>query len=290
LIAKQAGARLGTLAEGGNSAGAWLAGCVPHRQAGAKTAEVSGMDWRAMFEAGLKGYLLLGIEPERDCIDSAAAVKAMENAEFVVAMSAYAGEALKAQADVLLPIATFAETAGSFINAEGHWQHFRGAVAAPGEARPAWKVMRVLGNLFDLSGFEYTSAEQVRAEMEALFSDVPMGGGDEWLPEGMSSPHQGLLRIADVPIYAVDAMVRRAAPLQMTRDADVAQIRANAATLARAGLSGASEARLSQGGHEVVLPLIEDARLPDNAVSLPAGLAESVGLAGSYTPVELSAV
>jgi len=288
LIAKLAGARSGTLAEGGNSAGAWLAGCVPHRDAGAKAASVSGKDWKAMFDTGLKGYVLLGIEPERDCLDSAAAQQAMHDAEFVVAMTAFDSEALREQADVLLPIATFAETAGSFINAEGHWQHFTGAIQPPGEARPAWKVMRVLGNLLDISGFEYTSAEEVCSEMEGLFNDVPMGSGSEWLPEGLTALPQGLLRIADVPIYAVDAMVRRSAPLQATKDADVAQIRANAATLAQAGLSGAGQAKLRQGEREVVLPLIEDEALPDNAVVLPAGLTESVGLAASYTPVELT--
>jgi NADH-quinone oxidoreductase subunit G len=287
LIAKLAGARIGTLAEGGNSAGAWLAGCVPHRDAGAKAASVSGLDWRGMFDAGLKGYLLLGVEPELDCIDSAAAARALEAAEFVVAMSAFAGEGLKARADVLLPIATFAETAGSYINAEGHWQHFAGALKPAGEARPAWKVLRVMGNLFDVTGFEYSSVEEVCAEMEGLFSDVPMGAGDEWQPDAITALPQGLLRIADVPLYAVDAMVRRAAPLQATRDADVAQIRANAATLAAAGLAGASEARLRQGGHEVVLPLVADERLPDNAVFLPAGVVESAGLGGSFSAVEL---
>jgi len=287
LIAKLAGARIGTLAEGGNSAGAWLAGSVPHREAGAKAASVSGLDWRGMFDAGLKGYLLLGVEPELDCIDSGAAAGALEAAEFVVAMSAFAGEGLKARADVLLPIATFAETAGSYINAEGHWQHFAGALKPAGEARPAWKVLRVMGNLFDVTGFEYSSVEEVCAEMEGLFSDVPMGAGDEWQPDAITALPKGLLRIADVPLYAVDAMVRRAAPLQATRDADVAQIRANAATLAAAGLAGASEARLRQGGHEVVLPLVSDERLPDNAVSLPAGLAESTGLGGSFSAVEL---
>ena len=288
LIAKLSGARFGTLVEGGNSAGAWLSGCVPHREAGARAAEVSGKDWRAMFEAGLKGYLLLGIEPELDCIDSAAAGKALEAAEFVVAMSAFAGEGLKANADVLLPIASFAETAGSYINAEGHWQHFAGALKPAGEARPAWKVLRVMGNLFDVTGFEYNSVEEVCAEMEGLFSDVPMGAGAEWQPDSLSAMPQGLLRIADVPIYAVDAMVRRAAPLQATRDADVAQLRVNAATLEKAGLAGAAEAKVRQGGNELVLPLQVDERIPDNAVYLPAGLPESAGLGGSFCPVELA--
>ncbi len=287
LIAKLAEARIGMIGEGGNTAGAWLAGSVPHREAGAKPAAVSGMDWRSMFESRLKGYLLLGIEPELDCIDSAAAATALESAEFVVAMTAFAGEGLKANADVLLPITTFAETAGSYINAEGHWQHFGAALNPSGEARPAWKVLRVIGNLFDVTGFEYTTVEEVCAEMEGLFSDVAMGSGTEWLPETITALPEGLLRIADVPIYAVDAMVRRAAPLQATRDANVAQIRVNAVTLAKAGLVDGGEARVRQSSHEVVLPVITDERLPDNAVMLPAGMAETAGLGVGFSSVEL---
>jgi NADH-quinone oxidoreductase subunit G len=289
MIAEVAGARLGTLAEGGNSAGAWLAGCVPHREAGAKPASVSGLDWRAMMHSGLKGYLLFGIEPELDCIESATANKALEEAEFVVAMTAYAGEGLKSRADVLLPVGTFLETAGSFINTEGHWQTFGGSARALGESRPAWKVLRVLGNLLDLNGFDYTSVEGIRKEMEGLFSDVPMDSGSKWSLPGISDTHQGLLRIADVPIYAVDAMVRRAAPLQETADASAATIlRANHATLEKAGLVDGGQARVSQDGGEVVISVVADERLPENAIYLPAGINETRGLGGSFCPIQLA--
>jgi len=289
LIAKAAAARFGTLSEGGNSAGAWLAGCVPHRGPGAKPAEVAGMDWRAMADAGLKGYLLLGIEPEFDCIDSAAAAKALDGAEFVVAMTAYAGEGLKANADVLLPVSTFLETGGSFINTEGHWQLFDGCAQPQGEARPAWKVLRVMGNLLDLSGFEYTSVENIRSEMEALFSDVPMDSGSDWVTESLTPLHQGMVRIADVPIYAVDPMVRRSEPLQVTADAEQARVlRANEATLKGAGLADGGEARVSQDGGEVVIAVVADERVPDNAVYLPAGIAQTQGLGGSFSPIQLA--
>jgi NADH-quinone oxidoreductase subunit G len=287
LIASLSGARIGTLAEGGNAAGAALAGCLPHRGAGGKTSDSSGLDWKAMSAAGLQGYLLLGVEPELDCIDSAAALRAMQGADFIVAINSYASEALRDYADVLLPAATFAETAGSLVNAEGQWQSFNGAVAAPGEARPAWKVLRVLGNLFDLSGFEQNSAEEVRDELKAACSDLTVAPA-AWHPGALSTLPAGLLRIADVPIYAVDAMVRRAAPLQATADADLWQIRLNSATAGKLGLTTAVEAKLIQDGVEVVLPLLLDERLPDSAVYLPAGLSATVGLGGGFAAVELT--
>ncbi|MFO7592682.1 MAG: NADH-quinone oxidoreductase subunit NuoG [Pseudomonadota bacterium] len=288
-IARLAGARVGNLAEGGNSAGAWLSGCVPHREAGAKPAAVSGMDWLSMMKAGLKGYLLLGIEPELDCIESACAVQAMEQADCVVALTSYAGEGLLAQADILLPVGTFLETAGSFINAEGHWQTFAGCVSAAGESRPAWKVLRVLGNLLDISGFDYTTVEDIRMEMETLFSDVPMDSGSEWIMEQITPLPQGLLRIADVPIYAVDPMVRRAAPLQATHDATAAScLRANSNTLKKYNLADGARATVAQGSGEAIVTVVADERLPDEAVYLPAGTIETQGLDGSFSPIQLA--
>ena len=289
-LAKLSGARFGQLAEGGNSAGAWLAGCIPHREAGAKPSTQAGMDWLQMCEAGLKGYLLHGIEPELDCIDSAAARRAMNQADFVVAISSFAGEGLKAQADVLLPQATFFESAGSYVNAEGHWQQARGCVAAPGEARPAWKILRVLGNLLDLNGFEYTSVEAIHSEMQALFGDVAMLAGEDWQAEQSWRPPEGLLRLASHPIYRVDAMVRRAEPLQATRDAEQAVLRANPATLDVNGLTGATQARLSQGGVSVVLPLCEDETVADGVLLLPSGLDEACGLGAPFAAVQLENV
>jgi NADH-quinone oxidoreductase subunit G len=287
LIASLSGAHIGILAEGGNAAGAALAGCLPHRGVGGRASESVGLDWMAMGEAGIQGYLLLGVEPELDCIDSAAALRAMQAAGFIVAINSYASDALRDYADVLLPAATFAETAGSFVNIEGNWQSFNGAVAAPGEARPAWKVLRVLGNLFDINGFEQNSADEVRDELMAA-SSVPVTAAAAWHPSELSKLPTGLLRIADVPIYAVDPMVRRAAPLQATADADLWQIRINSATAEKSGLASAVEARLTQGGVEVILPLLLDERLPDNAVYLPAGLSATVGLGAGFASVELT--
>ena len=286
VIASLAGAHIGILAEGGNAAGAALAGCLPHRGVGGDSV-TTGLDWKAMFDSGMEGYLLLGLEPELDCIDSAAALKAMQAAGFVVAINSFASDTLRDYADVLLPAATFIETAGSLVNTEGRWQNFNGAVAAPGEARPAWKILRVMGNLFDVAGFEQNSAEEVCDELKAACGEASAAPA-AWHPSELSKLAQGLVRIADVPIYAVDAMVRRSAPLQATADADLWQIRVNSATAEKLELVSAVEAKLSQNGVEVVLPLMVDERLPDNAVYLPAGLSASVGLGTGFATVELT--
>ena len=213
----------------------------------------------------------------------------MEQAECVVALTSYAGKGLLAQADVMLPVGTFMETAGSFINAEGHWQVFAGCVSAAGDSRPAWKVLRVLGNLLDINGFDYTSAEDIRTEMETLFSDVPMDSGSEWVMDEITSLPQGLLRIADVPIYAVDSMVRRAAPLQATKDATAAScLRANSNTLKKYNLADGARVTVAQGSGEATVTVVTDERLPDEAVYLPAGIIETQGLDGSFSPIRLA--
>ncbi len=288
-IARIAGARLGIISEGGNSAGAWLAGCLPHREAGAKPAAVTGLDWRSMMKSEIKGYLLLGVEPELDCIDSTVAMEAMSGAEFVVALTAFRGVGLMTNADVLLPVATFFETAGSMVNIEGHWQVFEGCVAPPGEARPAWKVMRVLGNLLDLPGFEYNAVSDIRGEMEELFGDIPMDAVSPWSPDTITRLPPGLIRISDLPIYNVDPLVRRSAPLQETPDARAARrLHANAATLQNMGLSDGGKATLLQDGGVAVVTVVSDERLPDNAVYLPAGTKEVQGLGGSFGPVQIT--
>ena len=162
-LAELTGATLGYLPDGGNSVGACLAGVLPHRTLGGRAAQPAGLNVADMFAARLKSYILLGaIEPALD-IASPAALEALKAAEFVVALSPY-GTA-KEFAHVILPIGTFAETSGTYVNLEGRWQSVPGAATPVGESRPAWKVLRVLGNLLNLPGFDYTSSDQITEEV-----------------------------------------------------------------------------------------------------------------------------
>ena len=286
LVARLSDARFGQLAEGGNSAGAWLAGAVPHRREGAQPSGQPGRDWRAMFAEGLKGYVLLGTEPEYDCIDSGAALAALGQAEFVVSLSAYADQTMRDYADVLLPIALFPETGGTFVNGEGRWQSFAGCTPPPGEARPAWKILRVLGNLFDLPGFGYMSVDEVREEVRGACRDIEPGAETPWCAPAVPVADEGLVHITDFSIYAGDPMVRRAEPLQQTTDGREAAVRIHPETAREAALVEAAQVRVCQGG-ETTLPLVIDERVPAGCVYIPAGQRGTLGLGPGAGTVEL---
>jgi NADH-quinone oxidoreductase subunit G len=217
-LAQMTGATLGYLPEGGNAVGAYLAGVLPHRAAAGRAVTTAGLNAADMLAARLKAYVLLGaIEPTVD-IASATAVDALRAAEFVVALSPF-GSA-REFAHVILPIGTFAETSGTYVNVEGRWQSVPGAARPVGEARPAWKVLRVLGNLLGLQGFEYNSSDEITAELRKVIAEAPA-----FEPKSSSHAPQSNLALTskpanlDVGIYQVDAYVRRSNALQNTREA-----------------------------------------------------------------------
>ncbi len=220
-IAQATGAKLGTLAEGGNAAGAWLAGAVPHRDAAGIASASPGHNAREMLAAGHKAFLLFGgVEPWADGLGEQAQ-KALGSASFVVAATPYADDALRSVAHVLLPIGTFAETSGTYVNLEGLWQSFAGAAMPLGEARPGWKVLRVLGNLAGIADFDYQSSEEVREELRARCADVV---ADSYRGTHEVKAPAADARVVDVPMYAVDAVRRRAPSLQRTREGKVAAL------------------------------------------------------------------
>jgi NADH-quinone oxidoreductase subunit G len=225
-IAELTGATLGFLSEGCNSAGAHLAGVLPHRQAGGRRRDATGLHAAEIPGADLDALLLFGAEPDRD-MAAADAVANLEERGFVAAMTPFTSPVLERCADLLLPVGTFAETSGTFVNCEGRWQSFVGVASPVGEARPGWKVLRVLGNLLGAPGFEYLSSEEVRDEFRQQLGDVvpdnryPGKAAIERAAEG-AAPH---LEELDVPMYEVDGVVRRSTPLQLTPEARRTQLR-----------------------------------------------------------------
>ncbi|HEX2140374.1 MAG TPA: NADH-quinone oxidoreductase subunit NuoG [Woeseiaceae bacterium] len=215
-IATFTGARFGYVSEGPNSAGAHLAGALPHRQAGGAARERAGRHAGDMLDDPLDALLLFGIEPDRDLPGRDAPAK-LEAQKFVAAMTPFVTPAFERCADLLLPIGTAVESSGTFVNCEGRWQSFGGVATLIGEARPGWKVLRVLGNLLDAEGFDYVSSEDVRDELKAALGEIRPDnayGGGEPLRRGES----GLDADLDVPMYQVDAVVRRSVPLQLTHE------------------------------------------------------------------------
>ncbi len=286
FVARCGGARLGYLPEAANSAGGWLVGALPHRLPGGQSAAAVGLDARTMLESPRKAYVLLGVEPELDCWDGAAALEAIQGAEVVVALSAYASVGGRPEAHIALPVATFAETAGTYVNAEGRWQSFQGASKPFGEARPAWKVLRVLGNLCGVTGFDYVSAEDVLAEVQALCGSVqPDNVPSEAHPSWRRFQSEGLLRVADVPIYATDPLVRRARSLQQSPLARPAEVRLHPEAARALGVAGREQVQVRQNGRAVELPLVLDESIPQGCAWIPAGLPASVALGPAVGPV-----
>ena len=286
-LADATGAAFGYISEGANSAGAWLTGAVPHRGPGGKKLEQPGKNARAMLAEHRAGYLLLNVEPELDCWDGPEALKALKAAKHVVAITPYVTDAMREYAEVLLPAGAFGETSGTFVNGEGRWQSFTGLVKPLGEARPAWKILRVLGNLLKLQGFDQISSEEVLAEARKAAGETPPDTrftGNR--PVDAAAPAKGLLRVADVPLYAADALVRRAQALQETRDGDAAYASFNPEEAKRLKLEQGGKVRLRHNGGQLTLKVKLDEGIVPGEVWVPAGLAATAGLGPFHAPVE----
>jgi NADH-quinone oxidoreductase subunit G len=214
-LARVTGASLGELAEGGNAAGASLAGCLPHREAAGAVRASAGRNARQMLEQPLGACLLLGTEPWADGAGRTA-LAGLKATGFVAAVVTHDSPQLRECAQVLLPAAAFAEASGTYVSLEGRWQSVTAGARAPGQARPAWKVLRVLANLLDLPGFEYQSSEQVRDELKAAVDAAPRAS---YAGSFAAGPVPAAENLADPGMYQLDPLLRRAASLQGTRTA-----------------------------------------------------------------------
>ena len=288
FIAQLSSAALGYLPEASNSAGGYLAGVLPHRGPAGKSIDTTGLNTLEMLSQPRKAYLLVGaIEPELDCWDSVAARDALQKAECVIALTPFAGSS-QDYVDVILPTATFAESAGTLVNAEGRWQSFQGACKPLGEARPGWKVLRVLGNTLQLGGFDYVDSQQVLSEAQQACGEVQPNNQTEFDGDLPELAEGEIWRMAEVPIYLTDALVRRAEALQQTPLAATADIRINSATVQKLGIHNAAQAKAKQTNGEVVLPLVLDESIPEDCVWIAAGLAETASLGPMCGPIELN--
>jgi NADH-quinone oxidoreductase subunit G len=251
------------------------------------------MNARQMLEKPLSAYLLLAVEAELDTHDPVSAMASIGGADFVVVMSPYKGRSLD-YADVLLPIAPWTETSGSFINTEGRVQGFNAVVRPLGEARPAWKVLRVLGNLLGLAGFDFNDSKAVLAE---ALGETPTGSVQAFLCNEVrgvaaapAAPVEGLERVAEVPIYQTDAVVRRAPSLQRTLDAALPVARMNSRLIARLGLQVNGQVALRQTASALTLKVECDDQLPDNCIRVPSGHPLTAGLGPMFGAIAVEQV
>ncbi len=276
-IAAETGATLGFLTEAANTVGGHIAGALPQK---------GGANAQAMFDAPRRAYVLLNTEPEFDAANPRQALAALGQAGTVVVLSPFRSEAALQYADVILPVTPFTETAGTFVNCEGLPQSFNGVVRALGDARPAWKVLRVLGNLLDVPGFDFETAENVRDEVLAKPVAAQLDNGTDAAIRVTAAAASGIERVADVPIYHADPIVRRADSLQLTAAARRAmQAGLSADLFASLGVQAGDPVRVTQGQGSVVLPAALEAALPAGTVRVSAGTIAAASLGATFGTV-----
>ncbi len=279
-IAEATGATLGFLSPAANSLGGQLVGALP----GPK-----GLAAEAMLAQPRAAYLLLGVEPELDAANAGQARAAMEQAEFVAQLAAFKTQATD-YADVLLPIAPFTETGGAYVNMEGRLQVFHGAVKPQGDARPAWKVLRVLGNLLSLGGFDYDSVEGVRADALPQGQEgiaAHLDNGADALDPAHLDVADGLERLGETPINQLDSLTRRAFSLQATAAAAAPCVWMRGDQLAGLNLNPGESARVRQNDWEAVLPVHRDDRLADGTVRVAAAHPLTAGLGARFGAISV---
>jgi len=292
-LAKVTGCSLSILSESANSAGACLAGALPHRGPAGRDAEQAGQNTMQICAAAHKVMLLMGVDPSLDVSHMESAAAFAEKQGFIIAIDAFDSEFAREHADLVLPMATFLETSGTFVNAEGLWQPFSGVVSLKDGARPGWKILSTLAQtLLPGDDFGYADSAAVRNELKNQCRDLVLENlvapeVDEKLP----SKPRSLQKVSETAIYAVDAMVRNAAPLQATPNMqDAATVRMNAAQASKSRLDGASLVHVEQGNGTTVLPLVIDEGVPGGCVWLPSGIPQVAGLGGFYGAVKVEKV
>jgi NADH-quinone oxidoreductase subunit G len=245
-----------------------------------------------MLDGSARAVLLLNVEPLSDLPNPEQARFALAKADTVIALSAFASSELLELADVLLPITPFTESVGSFINAAGTVQTIQPAVRPLADARPAWKVLRAIGSLLGLNGFLLNTPEEVCGE--ALAKPIAERLNNRFTAAinlTLEQSINGLERVTDLPIYGVDAIVRRAPALQLTRDAKNAhRLGLNAKTFAELNLKEGDLVAITQGANTVQMPAMLESQLAAGCVRMSATTPASAALGAMFGAVMVSRV
>jgi NADH-quinone oxidoreductase subunit G len=268
FIAEATGAAYNELPVGANAVGLAKLGVVPGN---------GGLDAQAMLAQPRKNYLLYGIEPPHDFADGVAILKALHEAEHVVAFSAYASPALRDVADVILPIALLPEIDATLVNVDGLAQGVLAGAKAPGQARPGWRVLRALGGALKLAGFEFDDLAGLR---DGISERAVTARND--LTARVAQ--DGLTRLATWPIYRGDAVLRRATALNAHPLNRAPAVRVNAAEAQRLGLGDSTKVRVA----DVQLPLMIDVSVPDGTAWIEAAQDSTAALPPYGASITLS--
>jgi NADH-quinone oxidoreductase subunit G len=283
-ISSLCGATFGVLFESSDRVGLDMVRVIPGQ---------GGLNARTMLEQPRKTYVLLNVEPEFDCANPAVAKHAMDKADCVIALTSYKSSALE-NADVLLPIAPFTETSGTRMSMEGRVQSFTAAVKPLGEARPAWKVLRVLANTLGLDGFNFESSEQVKTEV--FGGEKPSTVVWNRLNNNLrilfdvkvQEKTNVLQRLGEVPQYRMDSVVRRSSPLQKTKQVAEPVAGMNAKLMAELGVQEGDLVVVKQGIGSAKLKVTLDAGLAKGTVRVPTGYDVTASLGELMGEIEVA--
>jgi len=246
----------------------------------------SGLNAQKMWQEKLRAYILLGVEPEYDCANPVAENHALQQASLVISMTSFVTDTIKAYADVILPIASFAETSGTFVGIDQQWQSFNGAVAAKGESRPAWKVLRVLGNLANLKQFDYVSSQDVRDDIQDQLALQTDSNKVDFIPQGLAV-ESGLMAISEVPMYRTDSIVRRSQALQLTPENQSSQLaKINTQEAEQHGVD-AGPVEVSSAENTISMVLEIDDTIADGCIYLATAIEATSLLGAGFTNVSI---
>ncbi len=288
VISKLTRSKLGYLSESVNTSGGWLAGALPHRLAGGADCSNIGLNSSEIITKKLKAYLLVSVEPELDCWDTNAAHQAMKNADLVIMFSAFQSKSVKDYANVLLPIATYAENSGAYINNEGVTQRFSNAVSPQCEALPAWKALKNIANCLGIDGFNYESSDAIYDEVINIIDEIKCDNYQDWSTNVTSLPKvRGLQRITETPMNMIDPLTRRATSLQNTRDVSDGSIHINTSLANKSKLSEVDMALVYQAEKEIQMTVEIDDRVPDNCVLIQSSHPSQIELGGAFGSIKI---
>ncbi len=266
--------KVGRLEEG-NAVAAWQASFHPfNKSKSSGNGSETGKNSKDMLTKAMKACLLFNVDPSLDSLSGNSAVEVLRETGLVIHLGSYRSEEIEDVAHIMLPIATAVETDGTHVNCEGKMQSWKAAIQPVGEARPGWKVLRVLANYMELDGFDYTSNDAVRDETQA----------PEWsaCSTEVYSPvlaEPGMLaRISYLPLYRIDAVSRRSEPLQETSDNPPATAGLHPQTLAAMSIQDGDTVELSSGSKKISLNIYASKAVPVECVLLPTAMQETAEL------------
>ena len=292
-ISALTGSSLGYLSPSANSAGACLAGCLPHRLSAGASSDSSGENVAQIIESTHSVLVNVGINLSLDLKSSDDSTKLANNNDFILSISSFVNDFDQQHADLVLPLASIAETSGTFVNVEGLWQSFKGCIKSKGQSRPGWKILTALGQLLLPGDFDYADSNAVKESVKSACHDVSLNNqsGVESKLNSLPGIPRSIQRIGYTPVYASDDVVRNASALQATPLMKIQEtISMNREQAEKLKLADCAQVHIRQGEGTAVLPLRLTEDVPAGCVAIPAGSEAVKNLGPDFGPVELERV